>query len=175
MTDAPGPPRIRIAIGPTVPILVAVAALAAYGTTLPTIVAVAVVAAGLVLGVALRGVRASVARAAFPIPVLVALGITALAAGVDPFEWLVVGLSGAAVVAWLADDPFRSPRGAARGALEWLVPTLGVGIAWASSFLLPRSTTELGVAGGLAAGALVVLAYLLSRPDLFDQDASATI
>lgn len=175
MSDAQRPPRIRLAIGPTVPILVAVAALAAYGTTLPTTVAFSVVATGLTLGVALRGVRASAARVGFPIPVLVALGVTALAAGVDPFEWLVVGLSGAVLVAWLADDPFRAPRGAARGALEWLVPSLGVGIAWASSFLLPRSTTELGVAGGLAAGALVVLAYLFARPDLFDRDASATI
>jgi hypothetical protein len=168
-------PPIRWAFGPTVPILAGLAVLTALASPLPTVVGVSVAAAGVALGVALRGVRSRDVRSTFPLPVMVALGFVALSAGTGPLELLLVGVSGAAFVAWLADDPYRPPSGAGRGTVVWLVPTLGVVMAWASSLLLPRSTASLGVAGGLAAGALAVLAYLLSRPDLFDRDAAATI
>ena len=167
--------RWRLAVGPTVPVLAALSLLAAYGSELPLVVGLAVASAGVALGVLLRGIDRAGARATFPVPVLVALGATAVFAGVAPLELLVVGLAGAAFVAWLTDEPSRAPRAVGRGALEWLVPTLGVALAWASSFLLPRTTASLGVAGGLTAGALALLAYLLTRPDLFDRDAAATI
>lgn len=162
-------------VGPTVPFLAAVMLFVAYGSGLPVGPAFAVAVVGLGLGVGLRAVDATDVRATFPVPVVVALGILAVFAGVAPFELLLVGLGGAAFVAWLADDPRRPPSGAVRGASLWLVPLLGVTLAWASSFLLPSSSAALGVAGGLAAGALVLLAVLLARPDWIERDPAATI
>ncbi|MGA9840560.1 MAG: hypothetical protein WBS16_09070, partial [Thermoplasmata archaeon] len=62
-----------------------------------------------------------------------------------------------------------------RGAVVWAVPGLAVGVAWASEFLLPSTSAPLGVAGGLLAASLIALAYLVSRPELFDREAAPTI
>lgn len=175
MTPSPSTPAVRFAVGPTVPLLAAVTLLAAYGAALPALPALVLAALGVGLGVVLRGVRSEPVRATFPVPVLLVLGFLALSAGVGALELLIVGLAGATFVAWLTDDPYRPPSGAGRGALLWLLPTLGVTTAWASLFLLPRSSSSVGIAGGLVAGALAVLAYLLSRPDLFDRETTATI
>jgi hypothetical protein len=75
----------------------------------------------------------------------------------------------------LLDDPSRPAGGAVRGAPVWAISALAVGVAWASSFLLPGTAAPLGVAGGLLAASLIALAYLVRRPELFDQALAPTI
>ena len=94
---------------------------------------------------------------------------------IAPIPELLVGMAGVVFVAWLLDDPSRPAAGATRGAVEWAIPALGVGVAWASSFLLPTTAAPIGVAGGMLAAALIVLAYLVRRPELFDRDRASTI
>ncbi len=174
--SAPPPPRSwRRAIGPTVPVLAVAVLVLALDSRLPTAVALLLAAAGIASSVVLRAVgRPGFAEAA-PVPVLAVLGLLAVETPIAPLPELLVGAAGVVFVAWLSDDPWRPPAGLSRGALGWAVPALGVGIAWASTFLLPSSAASLGVAGGLLAGALLALAYLVSRPDLFGRDEATTI
>lgn len=165
----------RRAVGPTALVLGALALAVAYGSGLPTGVGLAVALGGVGAGVVLRVVPVAAARSSFPVPPLLALGLLSLSTPVGPLPILLVGLSGVAFVAWLLEDPFRPSAGAARGAGVWALPALGVGLAWASSYVLPPSSASLGVAGGLAAAALVALAVLVSRPVLFDRDATQSV
>ncbi len=167
--------NVRSPLGPTLPVLAVAAAAIAYESVLPTALAFLIAAAGIAAGVGLRGVRWPRVRSAFPVPVLVALGALAASAPVGGVPVLFVGVGGVVFVAWLADDPYRPAAGPTRGLVEWAVPALGVGIAWASSDLLPSSAASLGVAGGLAVAAVVALAFLAARPGLFDRDAAETV
>jgi hypothetical protein len=162
-------------LGPTVPVLVLAAVAVAYGTALPTGPAFALALLGVGAGVGLRAARESILRELSAVPVLVVLGVLAAATPVSPVPDLLVGAAGVAFVAWLTDDPARPSGGAKRGALVWAVPGLAVGVAWASEFLLPSTAAPLGVAGGLLAASLIILAYLVARPELFDHDGAPTI
>ena len=126
-------------------------------------------------GAALRAAASDSAHETAPVPVLLGLGLAAAETPVVPLAELLVGVAAVAFVAWLADDPDRPPAGVARGALEWSLPMLAVGLAWASSFLLPPTAAPLGVAGGLLAASLIVLVYLVQRPELFETAGPATI
>ncbi len=168
-------PALRLAVGPTVPALAAGAFAVVYLSSIPTAVAIAVAAIGVGASVVLRGARPEELRAAFPVPALAALSVLALFAASGAVPLLIVTLAGSAYVAWLADDPTRPAGGLARGTAVWAVALLGGVLAWSAGFLLPASAASLGVAGALAAGSVGTLAYLVSRPDLFDRDAAATI
>jgi len=127
-------------------------------------------AAGVVLAAGLRvGAPRSVAVFA-PVPVLVALGVEAVAAPVGFGTELVAGLAGLAFLVWLADDPSRPVGGAARSLPTVAVPALALGIAWSSALFLPSGAVPLGVAGGLLALTLAVVAFLVGRPVVFDQE-----
>ena len=165
----------RRAIGPTVPLLAVAALAVAYGSSLPIAASLLIAAAGVAAGVALRALGPPGAREVFPIPVLLAFGALSAVTVVGPLPILLAGLAGVAFVAWLLDDPDRPPAGAVRGAVVWAVPALGVGLAWSSSYVLPPTAATLGVASGLAAAALIVLAILVSRPALFDRDPTQTL
>jgi membrane-bound metal-dependent hydrolase YbcI (DUF457 family) len=150
-------------------------AYASHRGLVPTFLFVALVVLGVGAGVGLRAASRPVLREFAAVPVLVVMGVLAGATPVAPVAELLVGGTGVVFVAWLLDDPFRPSAGATRGAVEWAIPALGVGLAWSSSFLLPATAAPVGVAGGLLAAALVVLAYLVRRPELFDRDQGTTI
>jgi len=171
----PAGPSRPYALGPTVPLLAGLTFLVAYGSTLPLALAFAVAVVGIGAGVGLRGMRHPIAQGLFAVPPLVALGLLAAFGTLAPLALLLTGLAGVGYVAWLADDPARPRGGARRGLVVWAVPALGVLVGWAGTFLLPSGAASLGVAGALAAAAVGVLAYLVSRPDLFDPDAAATL
>ncbi|MGA8302480.1 MAG: hypothetical protein WA547_06590 [Thermoplasmata archaeon] len=169
----PGP--LRRGLGPGM-ILLAVAALAvAYESRWPTLPALLFAALGVAASGGMRIVRPSLLAGVAPIPALLVLGVLATETPIAPVPELLVGAAGVAFVLWLLDDPFRPPAGISRGTVVWGVPALAVGIAWASAFLLPSSAATLGVAGGLVAAALIVFAFLVGRPDLFDRDEASTI
>jgi hypothetical protein len=171
------PPLARV-LGPTVPALVLVIVVLGFvghTTTWSPLVLVAVGVVGSGAGIGLRASRSSTVRRSAPIPVLAALGFLALETAIAPIPELLVGASGVVFVAWLLDDPSRPPAGVARGAVEWALPGLAVGVAWTSSFLLPATTAPIGVAGALLVGVVVAIAYLVRRPDLFDRAEPTTI
>lgn len=175
MNSSSPPWSWRRAFGPTVPLLAISVAALAFDSRLSTGVALLLAAVGLASSVGLRAVGRTSLTEGSPVPVLAALGALALETPIAPLPELLVGVVGVVFVAWLLDDPWRPPGGVARGAAVWAIPAFGVGIAWASTFLLPSSAASLGVAGGLLAAALIALAYLVSRPDLFDRGGATTI
>jgi hypothetical protein len=147
----------------------------AFDSQLPIATALILGAAGVAVSVGMRAVRRGGLFEIAPVPVLVVLATLSLETPIAPLPELLVGAAGVVFVAWLTDDPWRPPAGFSRGTLVWGVPAFAVGIAWASTFLLPSSSASIGVAGALLAAALVALAYLVSRPDLFSTDGPATI
>jgi hypothetical protein len=172
---APAPRSAGRRLTPTMLLLALAVVALALDSRLPTGTALVVAAAGYALSMGLRATGREAAEEVAPLPVLVALGVLAVETPIAALPELLVGAAGVVFVAWLVDDPSRPPAGLSRGALVWGVPAFAVGIAWASSFLLPSTAASLGVAGALLAGALVTLAYLVSRPDLFYQNEPATI
>jgi hypothetical protein len=165
----------RRGIGPTVPVLILISLVLAYGSRLAPAPAFAVALLGVGAGLGLRAARRPILGDLSPVPVLVVLGILAAETPIAPVAELLVGAVGVVFVAWLADDPSRPPAGVARGAAVWAIPGLGVALAWVSEFLLPSSAAPLGVAGGLLAASLLVLAYLVTRPELFEREGAPTI
>ncbi|MGI0130236.1 MAG: hypothetical protein ACREDE_01135 [Thermoplasmata archaeon] len=173
-----GRPPLRRVLGPTAPLLFLATAVLAFGIRsggTPTLLEDASALVGVALGVGLRAASNPLVREAAPLPPLVALGFLATKTPLDPLADLLVGAAGVVFVAWLLDDPSRPPAGLARGVVEWAIPALAVGLAWTSAFLLPGGAASFGVAGGLLAASLFLLAYLVRRPELFDRDEGATI
>ncbi|HXY47088.1 MAG TPA: hypothetical protein VEK13_04240 [Thermoplasmata archaeon] len=109
-------------------------------------------------------------RSLAPIPVLVALGATAVASPLGLLPELLAGASGLAVLVWLADDPGRPVGGVARARLTVGIPALALGIAWSSALLLPSSSAPIGVAAGLLVFVLVAVAFLIGWPSTFDRE-----
>jgi len=98
-----------------------------------------------------------------PVPALLALLAIAVTAPPVPSAALFGGLATLAVLLWLADDPARPAGGGRRATLPLASCGLAVGIAWALVLGVPRLSREVGLAGGLLAAVLLVLAYLLTR------------
>jgi hypothetical protein len=170
-------PRRRL-IGPALPPLMVLALLLALESPLSGADQLLLAALALLLiatGVGFRGSPKAYLRSAAPLPVLLGLGVVVVELPLSSLAELLAGVLGVLFVAWLMEEPTRPPAGVARGAMGWLIPGLGVAVAWASSFLLPSNAAPVGVAGGLLAAALVLLAYLTRRPDLFDRGEPATI
>ena len=96
------------------------------------------------------------------VPALVALVVLAVTAPVAASTDLFAGLTGLAFLLWVADDPGR-PAGGGRRAAPTIAPAaLAVGFAWAITLVLAGQPQEIGLAGGLLAAALVLLAVLFS-------------
>jgi hypothetical protein len=98
-----------------------------------------------------------------PVPALFALGALALTSPPVPSAELFGGLATVAVLLWLADDPSRPAGGGRRAATALASGALAVGIAWSFALVLPGRIPGVGVAGGLLALVLLLLAYLLVR------------
>lgn len=138
---------------------------------LPGDVGLSLVLGPIALGLGLRGLRAPSWRWAAPLPVLAGLTGGALASPFGLVPELLAGGCGLAFLAWLADDPARERGGLLRAPTLLTVPALALGIMWASALLLPSDSATLGVAAGLLAFALVAVALLATRPELFDREA----
>ncbi len=162
--------------------------------TLPPLVAAGLVAlvlarvgrwpSGLGLGVALAAVVLAGAlglvedariRRLAPLPLLA--GLLALTAGLPtgPGYDLLAGAGGVVFLAWIAEDAARPAGGTVRGAIGWGLPGLAVGLAWVSSFLLPPAAAPIGVAGGLLAAIVILLALLFERPELVTSEPAPTL
>jgi hypothetical protein len=175
VTSPPARPVGRRWLGPTVPLLAIALLVLAVDSQLPTVTGLILAAVGLGASVGLRAVPRPAFPEVAPVPALLALAALSVETPIAPLPELLVGAAGVVFVAWLLDDPWRPPAGFWRGALVWAIPAFAVGIAWASTFLLPSSSASIGVAGALLAAALVALAFLVSRPELFSTDEPATI
>jgi hypothetical protein len=129
------------------------------------------------LGIGLGGVLATVALRRWgsplgielaPGPALLSIAALAVTSPSNPISALLGGGAALAVLIYLADDPTRSPGGPRRSAPTLLVVSLAFGISWGSALLLPPATGALGVAGGLLALSLFLIASLLRRPQLLE-------
>jgi hypothetical protein len=108
-----------------------------------------------------------------PGPVLVSLGVLAITAPSNPIAALLGGGCGLAILVCLADDPAREVGGPRRAGSTMLVVALAFGIAWGSALLLPPASGALGIAGGLLALTLFLIASLLRRPQLLEAAGTA--
>jgi hypothetical protein len=173
--SAPGTARrpLRPRVGTTLALLLAGAFLA-YLSGLPPLIVFPAILGPIAVAIVLRTDPSGRGRALAPVPAVVGLLVGALAAPLGALPDLAAGLGGLVLLAWLADDPARPVGGIVRAATTLLVPALAVGIAWSSALLLPSSSASFGVAAGLLVFALVALAYLVSRPELFDREEAAT-
>jgi hypothetical protein len=160
-------------------LLLVVAALAlAYDTPLPALEKLLLAVLGVVgvaAGTGLRLARDPDLRDIALLPVAIAYGLLGAATPVAVIPDLLAGVAGVLVVVWLVDDPRGPPKSVSRGHLVWGVPAVAVGLAWASASVLPSSSAPVGIAGALLVAALVMLAYLIRRPDLFDRETAATV
>jgi hypothetical protein len=130
----------------------------------------AIAVAAVALGAGLRATGRRSLSPYAPVPVLLALAAFAVHAPVGlGFEFLA-GLSALAFLVWLVDDPARPQRGALRSLPTVAVPALALAIAWSSALFLPAGAVPLGVAGGLLALTLALVAFLVGRPTLFDRE-----
>jgi len=126
--------------------------------------------AGVIAGAALRLHPSPRVAAYAPVPVLAVLVVEVLPAPVGLGSELVAGFAGLAFLLWLADDPSRPVGGAVRSLPTVAVPALALGIAWSSALFLRSGAVPLGVAGALLALVLALVAFLVSRPRLFDRE-----
>ena len=163
---------LRRLLGVGAALLVVFGGLLGYLSGLPGDLGLVIVLGPIAVGVGLRVLRAPPWRWAAPLPVLLGLtwGVFRSPFGLAPE--LLAGGCGLAFLAWLADDPARERGGLVRAPTLITLPAVALGITWASALLLPSGSATLGVAAGLLAFALVAVALLASRPELFDREAS---
>ncbi len=102
-------------------------------------------------------------RAAGVLPALVGLGAPAVTAPAGPAPELFAGLAALALLLWLAADPTRPRAGGRRAAPVIAACAAAVGIAFAVALAFPRIGSAVGVAGGLLAVVILVLALLLEH------------
>jgi len=129
-----------------------------------------VAAVGVAVAAVMRLATPRTVAAYAPFPALVGFGVVAVRAPVGIGTELIAGLTGLAFLVWLADDPSRPVGGAVRSLPTVVVPALALGIAWSSALFLPGSAIPLGVAGGLLALVIAVVAFLVARPTTFDRE-----
>lgn len=152
-------------------LLAAVGGLFGVVTGLPDALGVVAVLAGVVTAGVLQRLRNRPRfRDLAPIPALGALVGVAIVSAWGPLPELIAGGSGVAFLLWLADDLDRPLGGVRRAQLTIGIPALAVGIAWASSLLLPPSSATLGVAAALLVLVAVAVAFLFGAPSVFDRE-----
>ncbi|MGD0250141.1 MAG: hypothetical protein ABSB97_04560 [Thermoplasmata archaeon] len=174
MIGAPSLGRIRRPPAASSALVLVVGGFLGYLTALPHDLGVVVAVVGVGVGIGMREFRSFWARSLAPVPLLLAFGFGVVASPLGVVPELGAGAAGLAFLIWLADDPGRSPGGVERARTTILVPALALGIAWSSALLLPSGSYPLGVAAGLLVFAVAALAYLVSRPGLFDREEAAT-
>lgn len=137
---------------------------------LPSVVGVATALGGiLVAGVLQRLPHRLRLRGFAPLPAVGAIAVVAITAPWGLLSELLAGASGVAILLWLADDLDRPSGGVRRAQLTIGVPALAVGLAWASSLLLPPTSATLGVAAALLVLVTVAVAFLFGAPSVFDE------
>lgn len=147
-----------------------------FATTsgLPLIEGLAVALAG-VGGSAVLRPRLDGARSPYAVvPALGALAVLAAAAPNSPLAELFGGVAALTLLAWLADDPRRSPGGVVRAAPSLLLVALTLGIAWMSALFLPTGSARVGFGAALLVLVTILVAILLGRPELIDREPPAT-
>lgn len=130
---------------------------------LPYLVGPLVGIGGVAVSAAWRRYRPTTSVTVAPLPALVALGALAASSPAVPSAELFGGVAALALLLWLADDPSRPAGGGRRAVVALASCALGVGVAWSLALILPRPSGEVGIAGGLLALALLLLAWLLAR------------
>ena len=161
-------PRFTASVSPL--LLVVSVGLLGYLARFPDATGIFLAVGAVVVGVVLRRPSFGSVRAYASLPVLAAMAIEVVSVPVGLGSELIAGLAGLAFLLWLADDPAR-PRGSAARALPALaVTTLALGIAWSSALFLPSHAIPLGVAGGLLALAIAVVALLVGHPTVLDRE-----
>lgn len=130
---------------------------------LPELAGPAIGVGGIVLTAAWRRFGPSPGEAYGPLPALIAFVVLAASSPPSASAELFGALAALALLLWLADDPAR-PSGGGRRAVPTLAAcSLVVAVAWSLALALPRPSGAVGLAGGLLALALLVLAWLLAR------------
>ena len=169
--SAPPPARTARPVRPvSLAFLFVAAAFLGYLSGFPGGFGLALTLAAIVLAAGLRMSASPVLAASAPVAALAALAIEAVAAPVGFGTEIVAGVAGLAFLVWLADDPNRPAGGPWRAAPTLALPALALGIAWSSALFLPTGSVPLGVAAGLLALALAAVAFLVSRPAVFDRE-----
>jgi len=120
-------------------------------------------AVGVGASVALRTVASRPWRPWTVVPAMLAVSVEVVLAPAVPAAELVAGATGIAFLFWMADDPHGSRGGAERGLIPIAVVAVAVGFSLGIVLVLPRFPSEVGIAGGLLALAMVLVAILLAR------------
>jgi hypothetical protein len=100
------------------------------------------------------------------LPALLALSVDLVLARSTPTTELLAGATGVAFLFWVADDPSRPDGGSRRASIPAALVAVAIGFSLVIVLVLPQQTSDVGVAGGLLAVALVLLAVLLTRSRL---------
>lgn len=129
---------------------------------------------GIGLSVTLYRLRRSVTHEVASAPTVIAIGLLAIAAPVAPSTELFAGLSAIALLFWMADDPWRPASGPRRASRAVMLAALAFALAWGTSLLLPTGRPEIGIAGGLIAFGIVLLALLFGRPEWIGRGSTET-
>lgn len=95
------------------------------------------------------------------VPALIALAVLVVTAPIGPGTELFAGLAALGFLWWLSDDPTR-------GAPRRTVPVVGLvalafGLAWGVAVAVRPTSSDPGLAGAVAALALVLVALVLVR------------
>jgi hypothetical protein len=158
-------------LSPSVPgggvltLVVVGAAMATFGLVggLAGVLGPAVGLAGIAASASWRRWRPVSGRSLAVVPALVALGALALTSPAGPSPELFGGVASLAVLLWLADDPSRPAGGGRRASPALAVCAAGMAIAWVLAVGLPAAPPEIGIAGGLLAFVILLLAVLLEH------------
>jgi hypothetical protein len=168
------PRRLSRSFGPAFGVLVIASVGLSLLTPLPLAAGLVLAILGPTLGNLLRTTLSRTYRFLGLLPPIAALGILVTYSRPGTVPELVAGIAGLAVLLWCSEEPDRSPGAVGRGVAALAVPAAVLGIALASSLLLPSGEGSLGIAAALLAVSVVAVALLLGAPRTFERDPSAT-
>lgn len=97
------------------------------------------------------------------VPAILAISVEVILATPVPATELLAGATGVAFLFWVAEDPHRPVGGGRRGVTPIALVALAVGFSLAIVLVLPRGPSDVAIAGGLLALAMVLVAILLAR------------
>jgi len=140
----------------------------------PEWAAVLLAVLGVGFGTALRRVSLPGLRDLALLPPVVVVGLFSIAVPATNGNELLAGLSAVFLVAWLADDPLRQPRGVLRALPTLMVLALALAVAWGSGSILPAGGVPLGVGVVLLLALVALVSLLLGRPDLLGAEGAAS-
>lgn len=153
-----------------------VAATTAFGFVggLADLVGPVIGAAGVVATAILRRRYPDTGPALMLLPALAALGVLAVTAAPVPSTELLGGVASLTLLLWTADDPARPAGGGRRAVPALAACAASVGIVFGLSLALPSLPPGIGIAGGLLALVILVLAVLLERISLAPSERGAS-